>query len=169
MKMKCYKTLKYKQFLQISGLCGLQFLSYLPKRFTHLLGWSWKNLQQTWISAKKRHFCCDWSRTLPDLSDQPWLRLIKGVTVVTQESKKTTTTTKNSKTTSRHRNTVEYNARNVSLGCLWRDFFQSDIIPFWCHALWKLGSSICCIFEMKHASGLETCTKIYFLFILNLV
>ena len=24
-------------------------------------------------------------------------------------------------------------------------------------------------FEMKHASGLETCTKIYFLFIFNLV
>ena len=27
----------------------------------------------------------------------------------------------------------------------------------------------CCIFEMKHALGLETCTKIYFLFIFNLV
>ena len=37
------------------------------------------------------------------------------------------------------------------------------------HALGKLGSSNCCIFEMKHASGLETCTKISFLFIFNLV
>ena len=35
-KMKCYKRLIYKQFFQVSGLCGLQFLSYLPKRFTHL-------------------------------------------------------------------------------------------------------------------------------------
>ena len=35
-KMKCYKRLIYKQFVQVSGLCGLQFLSYLPKRFTHL-------------------------------------------------------------------------------------------------------------------------------------
>ena len=35
-KMKCYKRLIYKQFVQISGLCGPQFLSYLPKRFTHL-------------------------------------------------------------------------------------------------------------------------------------
>ena len=30
-------------------------------------------------------------------------------------------------------------------------------------------SSNCCIFEMKGASGLETCTKIYFLFIFNLM
>ena len=35
-KMKCYKRLIYKQFVQISGLSGPQFLSYLPKRFTHL-------------------------------------------------------------------------------------------------------------------------------------
>ena len=34
-KMKCYKRLIYKQFVQESGLCGPQFLSYLPKRFTH--------------------------------------------------------------------------------------------------------------------------------------
>ena len=30
-KMKCYK-----QFVQVSGLCGPQFLSYLSKRFVHL-------------------------------------------------------------------------------------------------------------------------------------
>ena len=35
-KMKCYKRLIYKQFFQVSGLCGPQFLSYLPKRLTHL-------------------------------------------------------------------------------------------------------------------------------------
>ena len=35
-KIKCYKRLIYKQFVQISGLCGPQFLSYLPKHFTHL-------------------------------------------------------------------------------------------------------------------------------------
>ena len=34
--MKCYKRLIYKQFVQVSGLCGPQFLSYLPKRFTQL-------------------------------------------------------------------------------------------------------------------------------------
>ena len=35
-KMKCYKTLTYKQFVQVSGLCDPQFLSYLPKHLTHL-------------------------------------------------------------------------------------------------------------------------------------
>ena len=35
-KTKCYKRLIYKQFVPVSGLCDTQFLSYLPKRFTHL-------------------------------------------------------------------------------------------------------------------------------------
>ena len=35
-KKKCYKRLIHKQFVQLSGLCGAQFLSCLPKRFTHL-------------------------------------------------------------------------------------------------------------------------------------
>ena len=34
--MKYYKRLTYKQFVQISGRCGPQFLSYLTKHFTHL-------------------------------------------------------------------------------------------------------------------------------------
>ena len=34
-KMKCFKRLIFKQF-KVSGLCGPQFLSYLPKRFMHL-------------------------------------------------------------------------------------------------------------------------------------
>ena len=34
-------------------------------------------------------------------------------------------------------------------------------------ALLKLGSSNCCIFEMKRASGLKTFTKSYFLFYLK--
>ena len=35
-KMICYKRLIFKQFVQVSGLFGPQFLSYLLKRFTHL-------------------------------------------------------------------------------------------------------------------------------------
>ena len=35
-KMKCYKRLIQKQFVPVSGLCGPQFMSYLPKRFTQL-------------------------------------------------------------------------------------------------------------------------------------
>ena len=46
-----------------------------------------------------------------------------------------------------------------------RLFFNETALLFWCHALWKLGSSNCCIFEMKHATGLETCTKILFVYL----
>ena len=35
-KMKCYKRLIYKQFVQVLGLCGQHFLSYLLKHFMHL-------------------------------------------------------------------------------------------------------------------------------------
>ena len=50
-----------------------------------------------------------------------------------------------------------------------RLIFGETEFLFWCHALWKLGSSNCFIFEMKHATGMEACSKIYFLFIFNLV
>ena len=36
LEMKCSKRLIHKQFVQVSGLCGPQFLSYFPKRFMHL-------------------------------------------------------------------------------------------------------------------------------------
>ena len=51
-----------------------------------------------------------------------------------------------------------------------RLFFNETVLLFWCYALWKLGSSNCCIVsEMKHATGMETCTKVYVLFFSNLV
>ena len=40
-KMKCCNRLIHKQFVQVSCLCGPQFLSYLPKRFTHLCRALW--------------------------------------------------------------------------------------------------------------------------------
>jgi len=48
-------------------------------------------------------------------------------------------------------------------------FFNETAFLFSCHAMWKLSSSNCCIFEMKHATVMETCTKIYLLFTVNLV
>ena len=86
------------------------FLTDLLERKRRFPSWvgAEKNLQQTSIAATKRHFCCDWSRTLPDWSEQPWLRLMKGVTVGYAIKPKQQNKTKNSKTTSRHRNTVEY-------------------------------------------------------------
>ena len=50
-----------------------------------------------------------------------------------------------------------------------RLFFNKTAFLFSCRALWKLGITNCCIFEMKHATEMETCTKIYFLFIFNVV
>ena len=35
-KMKCYKRLIFQQFVHVSGFCGPQFLSYLPKCFMYL-------------------------------------------------------------------------------------------------------------------------------------
>ena len=43
-----------------------------------------------------------------------------------------------------------------------RDFFQRDSISAFL-------SSNCCNFQMKHVTGMETCTQIYFLFKFNLV
>ena len=37
-RRRCCKRLVYKQFVQVSGPCGRYFLSYFPKRFTHLCG-----------------------------------------------------------------------------------------------------------------------------------
>ena len=33
---KCYKRLITRQLLQVSGLCGTPFFSYLPKRSTQI-------------------------------------------------------------------------------------------------------------------------------------
>ena len=50
-----------------------------------------------------------------------------------------------------------------------RDFFFNETgFLFWCYALCKLGSLNCYVFEMRHASGLET-TRIFLLFIFKLV
>ena len=51
-KMKCYKRLMYKQFVQVSGLCGPQFLSYWPKRFTRLCrAFSWSFVWRRYIGG----------------------------------------------------------------------------------------------------------------------
>ena len=54
----------------------------------------------------------------------------------------------------------------ISLKIKRSDFFSTRQHSY---TLWKLGSSNCCIFKMKHVTGMETCTKTYFLFIFNLV
>ena len=149
-KMKCYKRLKYKRFVQVSGLCGPKFLSYLPKRFMHLCRALWR-----------RHIGVPfWSTNMAAGNQQKRLEFTfsKKLFLFTRE--------------------LAYVRINISSNT-WNGytaenqeewlFSNEKAFLFWCHALWKLGSSNCCIFEMKHATGMETCTKIYFLFIFNLV
>ena len=143
-KMKCYKRLIYKQFVPVSGLCDPQFPSYLPKRFTHPC----------------RALYGDWCTNMAAGNQQKHLEFTFSIVALffTRELAYVRINTSS--------NTWNgYNAENEEK----RLFFNEKAFLFWCHALWKLGSSNCCIFEMKHATGMETCTKIYFLFIFNLV
>ena len=144
-KMKCYKRLIFKQFVQVSGLCRPQFPSYLPKRFTHFC----------------RALCGDailvhrFSAPIwpPEINKNIWsLLFLQKLFIFTRELAyvhiNISSNTWNG-----------YSAENQE----GETFFNETAFLFWCHAQWKLGSSNCCIFEMKRA--METCTKIYFLFI----
>ena len=149
-KMKCCKRQIYKQFVKVSGLCGPQFLSYLPKFFTHLcralygdtiiigvLFWciniatgnQQKHLEFT-FSIKALLFPRELAYVRINISSNTW----SGYAAENQEE---------------------------------RLFSNERAFLFWCHALRKLGSSNCCIFETTHATEMETCTKIYFLFMFN--
>ena len=139
---------------QVSGLCRSQFLSYLPKRFTHL-SHLWRALYGDAILVH----CFGAPIWPPDINKNIWSSLfLEKLFLFTWE--------------------LAYVHINISCNT-WsgyttenqeeRLFLNETAFLFRCHALWKHRSSNCCIFEMKHATGLETCTKIYFLFIFNLV
>ena len=133
-KTKCYKRLIYKQLAQISGLCGPQFLRYLPKHFTHLCRALYGDAILMAAGNQQKHLEFTFSIKALPFHSRANIRAHK----------------------------------HIFSHLKWLNFQWDINFLFWCHALWKLGSSNCCIFEMKHASGLETCTKIYFLFIFNL-
>ena len=149
--MICYKRLIFKQFVQVSGLFGSQFLSYLPQRFTHLCRalygdailvhsfgapiWPPKISKNIWSSLVQWQlllFTRELAYARINISSNTW----NGYTADNQEE---------------------------------RFFFNETAFLFCCHALWKLSTLNCRIFEMKHDMGMETCAKIYFLFIFNLV
>ena len=146
-KMKFYKRLIYKLLVQVSSLCGLQFLSYLQKRFKHLC------METTYWCTVLVH---QYGRRKSTKTSG--IHFFYKSSFFTREREylpiKISSNTWNG-----------YTAENQGE----RLFFNETAFLYWCHALWKLGSSNCCIFEMKHATGMETCTKIYFLFIFNLV
>ena len=132
-----WKRLIYKQFVQVSGLCDQQLLSYLPKRCTHLCRASYGDatLVYIWSSLfpqKLFLFTRELAYMRINISSDTW----SGYTAENQAER----------------------------------LFLTTAFLFSCHALWKLASSNCCIFEMKqYATGMETGTKIYFSFTFNLV
>ena len=142
--MKCYKRLIYEQFVQVSGLCGPQFLNYLPKRFTHLCRALYRDAILVY-----RFDAPIWP---PEINKNVWSSLfLWKLFLFTRE--------------------LAYGRIHLSSNT-WNGytaenqgeilFFNETEFLFWCHALWKLGSSNCCIFEMKHATGMETWKKIFF-------
>ena len=148
---KCYKRIIFKQFVLVSGLCGPQFLSYLPKRFTHLCrAFVWR-----------RHIGAQfWCTKMAAENQQKHLEFTFSVKLLLFTRELAYVRIKI------YSNTWNgYTAENQEEIL----FFNETAFLFWCHALWKLGSSNCCIFEMKGATGMQTCTKICFLFIFNLV
>ena len=150
-KWKCYKRLTYKQFSQVSGLCVPQFLSYLPKRFTHPC----RALYGDAI-LMYRFGAPIWR---PEINKNIWgslfrLKLFPFTRKLAYVGINIPSNTWNG-----------YTAENQEE----RLFFNETAIPFSCHALWKRGSSNYCIFEIKHATEMETSTKIYFSFTFNLV
>ena len=150
-KMTCYKRPIFKQFVQVLGLCRLHFLSYLPKRFTHLC----RALYGDAILVH-RFGAPIWP---PEINKNIWsLLFLQKLFIFTR------------KLAYVHIN-ISYNTWNgyTAENQQGETFINETAFLFWCQALWKLESSNCCIFEMKHATWMETCTKIHFLFIFNLV
>ena len=143
-KMKCYKRLIYEQYIQVSVLCEPQFLSCLPKRFTHLC-----MKTPYWCTVLEHQYGRRKSTETPGVHFFNKNSFFSLAYVHINISSNTWN---------------GYNAENQEERLL----FNETAFLFSCHALWKWSSN-CFIFEMKHASGLKTCTKIYFLIIFNLV
>ena len=121
--------------------CGPQFLSYLPKRFTHL----WRALYGDSILVHS-FGAPIWP---PEINKNIWSSLfLWKLFLFTRELAYVRIHTSSNTWSG-------YTAENQEE----RLFSTRLSTPI----LWKFGSSNCCIFEMKHAMEIETCTKIYFL------
>ena len=146
-EVKYYKRLIYKQFVQVSGLCGPQFLSYLTKRFTHLC----RALYGDAILVHR------FGAPITKIAKKSGVHF--SIKALSFHSRTSICARKSSNSWSSY--TVENQEDRL--------FLQGDSILILVSRTVKTRNSNCCIFEMKHATGLETCTKIYFLFIFNLV
>ena len=126
-KKKCCKGLMHKQFLQVSGLCGPQLLSYLPKRFTHLCRALYGDAILVYSFGAPI-----WP---PEINKNIWRLLFQQkLFLFTREL---TYMRINISSNTWNGYTTENQAERL--------FFNETAFLFWCHALWKLGSSNCCI------------------------
>ena len=133
-KMKCYKRLIYKQFVQISGLYG-------PHSFWVIC----QNVSRTFVELcmETSYWAPFWCTNMASANQQKHLEFTFSTKALffTRE--------------------LEYVRINI-FSNTWngytadneeeRLFFKETAFLFWCHALWKLGSSNCSIFEMKHVT-----------------
>ena len=150
-KMKCYKRLIFKQSVQFSGLCSPQFLSYLPKRFTDLCRALYMETPH-WCTVLVHQYGRRKSTKTSGVQFFYKSSFFSLQELLAYVHIKISSNTRNGYITENHEEIL---------------VFYKTTFLFRYQALWKLGSSNCCIFEMKHAAGMKTCTKI-FLSILNL-
>ena len=143
-KMKRYKRLIFKQFVQFSGLCGPQFLGYLKERFTHLCRALYGDAMLV-----HRFGSAIWP---PENNENIWSSLFLNMLFLLTRELAYMRINISSNTWN------GYTAENQED----RLFFNETVFQFWCHALWKFGSSNCCSFEMKHVKEMETCKRFTF-------
>ena len=137
---KCYKRLINKQLLQVSGLCGTPFLSYLPKRSTQIYRAEYAILvsfqgTQTWRLEMNENI---WNSLLP------WERLLFARELVyihinTPPNTWTVQTAKNHKKGLFSNETV-FSQRHLDF-TYWATYFEN---------------SRCCIINTKNDTELES-------------
>ena len=136
-KMKCYKRLLYKQFVHVPGLCGPQFLSYLPKCIMDLC----RALYGDAIFV----YCFGQPILPPEINKNIWSSLfLWKVVLFTRE-------------VAHGRINIFSNTWNGYTGenQEQRLFFSETAFLFWCHALWKLRISNSLYFRNETCYGNE--------------
>ena len=121
--------------------------SFTPKRFTHLCRALYGDVILVHIPIP---FCCT---NMAAGNQQNHLEFIFSI-----------------KALSFHSRTSIRTHKHIFLYLQWLYCWKSrrETFPRRQHSYFGSNSN-CCIFEMKHVTGMKTCTEIYFLFIFNLV
>ena len=123
----------------------MQFLSYLSKHFTHLY-----NKSFVWRRHIRGQKLSTNDQSMAAGNQQKRLEVTFSIKALCFRSRAGIRA---------HKHVFQY---LKWLNC-WKStgetFLNKKSFLFWCQALWKLGSSHCCFFEMKQASGMENGRK----------